>query len=66
MTNEEIIKNQKVVCPCTGVTYKTVIEAIDSGAKTLEDVNKETGTGSGGCKGARCASVIEEILGEKI
>ncbi len=65
MTLEEIIRNQKVVCSCTGITYKTVAKAIKDGAKTVEEVNIKTGTGSGSCRGARCDSVIEEILAEK-
>lgn len=41
----------KTVCVCTGVTNQMIKDAIDNGAKTLEDVQRETNAGTvcGGC-----------------
>lgn len=45
----------KTVCTCTGVTNRMIKEAVENGAKTAEDVQRETGAGS------VCGACLEDI-----
>ncbi|HEY5525526.1 MAG TPA: (2Fe-2S)-binding protein [Clostridium sp.] len=52
------------VCLCRGVTEEKIIEAVKAGATTYHDIKKETGAGTGGCKGDRCRYKIESLIKE--
>lgn len=60
--NEEIMDKLTKVCICKAISRATIKKAIKDGAKTVDEVNKATGSGSGGCKGNRCGCKIEELL----
>lgn len=60
--NEEILDKLTKVCLCKGISRATIKKAIANGAQTVEDVNKATGSGSGGCKGRRCSVKIDELI----
>lgn len=60
--NQEILDKLTKVCICKAIPRSTIKRAIKKGAKTVEEVNKETGSGSGGCGGRRCCDKIEELL----
>lgn len=53
------IEDDDIVCNCFQVTKKQILEAIDAGASTVDEVGAATnaGTGCGGCQ-----SVIENLL----
>ncbi|MCL2610956.1 MAG: (2Fe-2S)-binding protein [Defluviitaleaceae bacterium] len=50
---------EKDLCRCKKVSFETVVEAIKSGADTVEKVGEETGAGTG-CGG--CKSLIENEI----
>lgn len=54
----------KVVCICKGIRLGSIIKVLDQ-CNTVEDVNKLTGCGSGGCNGERCRPRIKKILEKK-
>ncbi|KHD37579.1 (2Fe-2S)-binding protein [Clostridium acetobutylicum] len=60
--NKEIMDKLTKVCLCKAIPRSTIKKAIRKGAKTVEDVQKATGAGSGGCSGRRCTPKIEELL----
>lgn len=60
--SNEILDKMTKVCLCRGISKATMKKAILKGAKTVEEVRKATGAGSGSCKGRRCTPKIEEIL----
>lgn len=60
------IAQNKKVCTCLAITRKTIDEAIAAGATTVEQVNKRTGAGRGGCRGRQCGPRITEILKESM
>jgi bacterioferritin-associated ferredoxin len=63
LTIEEIKARIKVICICKGIKQSRVCDAIIQGnLKTIEEVNKKTGCGSGGCKGVRCGPVIQKLI----
>lgn len=59
-----IIENLKTVCLCKSIKKGTLLRAIHGGCRTVEEVNRKTGTGSGDCKGVRCGPKIREMIGE--
>ena len=68
MNRDDIKKNwlwqNEKVCICQGIPRKRFIEAIRSGARSLEEVNRRVGSGIGECKGDRCGPKIEGLLKE--
>ncbi|MDF2905623.1 MAG: hypothetical protein K0R34_944 [Herbinix sp.] len=60
--NQEIIDKMTKVCICKGIPRSTMKNAIKNGAKTLAEVQKATGAGSGPCGGRRCTPKILELL----
>lgn len=60
----EILDKLTKVCICKGISRATIKNAIVNGAKTIEEVKKSTGAGSGSCGGKRCTPKIEQLLEE--
>jgi NAD(P)H-nitrite reductase large subunit len=60
--NNEIMDKLTKVCLCKAIPRSTIKKAIQNGARTVEEVQKATGAGSGGCNGNRCTPKIEELL----
>lgn len=46
------MNREKLACRCHNVTYGKIYDAVKNGARTVEEVSKLTGagTGCGGCK----------------
>src|SRR5215468_9660971 len=57
-----ILESMKVVCICKGIKKSVFWKVLDTGARTKEEVNRLTGSGSGGCQGRRCGPRILEML----
>lgn len=64
--NNEIMDKLTKVCLCKAIPRSTIKKAIQNGAKTVEEIQKITGAGSGGCRGHRCTPKIEEILKKEL
>ena len=62
----KILDKLTKICLCKVISKAVIKKAIKNGAKTLEDVQKVTGAGSGGCRGHRCTPMIEDILKEEL
>lgn len=60
----EIMDKMTKVCICKSISRLTIKNTIRNGAKTLEEVQKATGAGSGSCKGRRCTHKILQLLEE--
>ena len=52
------------ICLCKGVNKHTIKECISEGSITIDDIAKNTGATTGGCKGRRCKSKIQELIEE--
>jgi NAD(P)H-nitrite reductase large subunit len=65
MDQKDIIEGLKPVCICKGIKKKTFLAHVEKGVKTIHDLKKATGAGSGSCAGKRCTPRIEEILKHK-
>jgi NAD(P)H-nitrite reductase large subunit len=54
--------NQCLVCRCEEITVDEVRDAIAAGARTVNDVKRQTRAGMGVCQGIFCVSEIARIL----
>jgi len=57
-----LLEGMKVVCICKGIKKSVFWKVLDTGVRTKEEVNRLTGSGSGGCEGRRCGPRILEML----
>ena len=57
-----ILEGVKVVCICKGIKKSVFWKVLDAGVRTKEEMNRLTGSGSGGCQGRRCGPRIIEML----
>ncbi len=57
------MNSDDVICSCLGVTAGMIKEAVESGARTYEEVKEATGAGSvcGACE-SDVQNVIDEVL----
>lgn len=60
--DERLMAKLKAGCICKGVKLIRLIEAIENGATTFEEVAAATGIGDGPCKGKRCGEKVAELL----
>ncbi|AGK98039.1 (2Fe-2S)-binding protein [Clostridium pasteurianum] len=63
--SKEIMDKLTKTCICKSIPRAVIKKAIRNGAKTVEEVQKLTGAGSGGCKGRRCTPRIQILLDSK-
>ncbi|WP_027626029.1 (2Fe-2S)-binding protein [Clostridium lundense] len=64
--NKDVLDKLTKVCICKAISRAKIKDTIKAGAKTVEEINKITGSGSGGCGGKRCKCRIEKLLEENI
>jgi NAD(P)H-nitrite reductase large subunit len=62
--NSEILDKLTKVCVCRVVSRASIKKTISDGSKSVEDVERVTGAGSGSCKGKRCTGKIQKLLDE--
>lgn len=65
MSNDEKEKKIKqrlqVVCICKGIPLGKILPSLKT-SQTVEEVNRKTGCGSGGCAGERCGPRLKILL----
>lgn len=60
--------SKEIICYCSNVTKGQIVDALDNGAKTLDDIRKSTGACTKGqCKELSprhkcCSPIIMEII----
>ena len=62
---QQIIEGLKVICQCKGIRKNVFLKHIKAGIRTVEELKKATGAGSGSCKGKQCTPRIMELLKSK-
>ena len=63
--DERTMARLKAGCICKGVKLIRLIEAIENGAMTFEQVAAVTGIGDGPCKGKRCGEKVAALLARR-
>ncbi len=56
----------EVVCRCEEITYREILEAVESGCSTLKEIKKKTRATMGFCQGKCCRAIIAGILAKKL
>lgn len=62
--DEASMARLKPGCICQGIRLYRILEAIERGASSYEEVVSMTGIGQGDCGGKRCGKKVEELLRE--
>ena len=60
--DEKIMARLKPGCICMGIKLHRILEAIETGATTFEEISIITGIGKGDCDGKRCRLKVELLL----
>ncbi len=64
-TEEEILARLKPGCICKGIKLHRIVQAIENGATSFEQIAKITGIGGGSCGSKRCGQKVAELLRQK-
>ena len=64
-TEEEILAWLKPGCICKGIKLHRIVQAIENGATSFEQIAKITGIGGGSCGSKRCGQKVAELLRQK-
>ncbi|MCX5870108.1 MAG: (2Fe-2S)-binding protein [Deltaproteobacteria bacterium] len=64
-TEEEILARLKPGCICKGIKLRLIIQAIENGATSFEQIARITDIGSGSCGSKRCGRKVAELLKER-
>ena len=64
-TDEEILARLKPGCICKGIKLHRIIQAIENGATSFEQIAQTTGIGGGSCGSKRCGQKVAELLKNK-
>lgn len=60
--NQEIMDKLTKVCICKAISRAKIKDAIRDGARTMDEVKKATGAGTGCCGGSRCVFKIQQLI----
>ncbi len=55
-----------ITCRCEDITEEMVIEAIDAGATTLEELKRFLRVGMGPCQGRTCGPLLRSTLARRL
>lgn len=64
--DKKIMARLKPGCICMGIKLHRILEAIEQGATSFEEIASITGIGKGDCGGKRCGRKVEELLQQKV
>ncbi len=51
-----------VICRCEEITQGEILDSIEQGARTLNDIKRMTRAGMGLCQGKTCRRLISQML----
>ena len=54
-----------IICRCEDVTYGQIVEAIEQGFTTTEEMKRMLRCGMGACQGRTCGRLIAQIIAAK-
>lgn len=60
--DDKIMARLKPGCICMGIKLHRIVEVIDQGAASFEEIARLTGIGVGDCGDKRCRQKVEELL----
>ena len=54
-----------IICRCEDVTYGEIVDAIEAGLTTTEEIKRFLRTGMGPCQGRTCSRLIARIISQQ-
>lgn len=63
---KDSVREDVIICRCEEVKKSEILQAIRSGARTINGIKKRTRAGMGLCKGSTCEHLIRRILAQAI
>ena len=60
--DDKILARLKPGCICMGIKLHRILDAIEQGASSFEEIARITGIGKGDCGGKRCGQKVEDLL----
>ena len=54
-----------MICRCEEVTTGDILDAIDEGCQTVDEIKRMTRAGMGPCQGRTCGNLVARILSEQ-
>ncbi|MFT4416970.1 (2Fe-2S)-binding protein [Fredinandcohnia humi] len=54
-----------IICRCEEISYEEIVEVIDQGAKSPDDIKRLTRCGMGPCQSKICGNLVASIIHEK-
>lgn len=54
-----------IICRCEDVTYGEILDAIDAGLATTEELKRFLRTGMGPCQGRTCSRLIARVISQR-
>ncbi len=54
-----------IVCRCEDITKEEILEAIDQGFQTLDEIKRVLRCGMGPCQGRTCTPLITGLISQK-
>ena len=54
-----------IICRCEDVTYGEIVDVIDEGLTTTEEIKRVLRCGMGPCQGRTCSRLIARIIAEE-
>ncbi|MBV5333869.1 (2Fe-2S)-binding protein [bacterium] len=64
-TEDKILARMKPGCICKGIKLYRILQAIEDGAASFEEVAEMTGIGGGSCDSKRCGQRVATLLQNK-
>ena len=55
-----------MICRCEEVTKQDILDAIDTGCQTVDEIKRMTRAGMGPCQGRTCGILVARILSERM
>ena len=56
---------ETIICRCEDVTLETVVDCIENGYTTINDIKRATRAGMGPCQGRTCRNLIASELSRR-
>lgn len=57
-----MMTNETIICRCEDITYGDVLEAIEMGMTSLNEIKRYLRAGMGPCQGRTCGRLIQQII----
>jgi len=54
-----------IICRCEEVTRREILEAIEMGCRTVDEVKRMTRAGMGPCQGRTCGGLVARIISDE-